>query len=199
MTMASQPGITARMSPPKTCAWPAAGSRRAASATSRTMSRWASDTAGREAGRDLGVRLVDQPDVGHGEDRADDRLPQSVHRRVVVVLRVALPRRCVQDRPPRARCHQRGPVQVELWPTDAHQSAGVELEQPGQVALDGGLSGHEDPVVGLGVVARHGLLVALTVVDVDVQPPTVEEGLEVEHRVVAVEHHLRVRARRRGR
>ena len=39
------------------------------------------------------------------------------------------------------------------------------------VALHGGLAGDEDPVVGLGVVARHALLVALAVVDVHVQHP----------------------------
>ena len=54
------------------------------------------------------------------------------------------------------------------------------------------LARHEDPVVGLGVVARHALLVALAVVDVDVQHPTVDERLEVQRGVVAVEHDLAV-------
>ena len=144
------------------------------------------------AGGDLGVRLVDDPDVGDGEDRADDRLPHGVHGRVVVVVRVPLPRRGVQHRTPRARRDERLAAQVELRATHPHEPPRVELEQPGDVALDGGLPGHEHPVVGLGVVARHRLLVALAVVDVDVQPATVEEGVEVLRGVVAVEHDLGV-------
>ena len=60
------------------------------------------------------------------------------------------------------------------------------------MTLHGGLAGDEDPVVGLGVVARHALLVALTMVDVDVQHPAVDQRLEVEDGVVAVEDDLRV-------
>ena len=60
------------------------------------------------------------------------------------------------------------------------------------MALHRSLAGHEDAVVGLGVVARHAVLVALAVVDVHVQLATVDERLEVEHRVVAVENDLGV-------
>ncbi len=180
------------MSPPRTGTCPAAGSRM------RGVSHRPEDAQVRlghgrsAAGRDLGVRLVDESDVRHGEDRTHDRLAHQVHRGVVVVVRIALPRGGVQDRAPCAGRDERSPAQVELWPTDAHQPARVELQQPGHVALDGGLPRHEHPVVGLGVVARHGLLVALAVVDVDVQPTAVEQGLEVLRRVVAVEHHLGV-------
>ena len=58
------------------------------------------------------------------------------------------------------------------------------------MAVHGSLAGHEEPVVGLGVVARHALLVALTVVDVHVQHPGIDQRLEVAHRVVAVQHDL---------
>ncbi len=58
--------------------------------------------------------------------------------------------------------------------------------------MDGCLTGHEDSVVGLRVVAHHALLVALAVVDVHVQHPPVQQRLEVAHPVVAVDRDLRV-------
>ena len=125
--------------------------------------------------RDPGVRLVDQAYVGHGQHARHDLRPDGVDRGVVVVVRVALPGRGVEDGAPRARRQHRLAVQVELRAPDPHEVVEVELEQPGRVPLDGRLTGDEDPVVGLGVVAGHALLVALAMVDVGVQHPGLEE------------------------
>ena len=64
----------------------------------RRGSAWcAARIAGDLAGGDLGVRLVDQPHVGHGEHRAHDVGAEGVDGGVVVVLGVALPGRRVED------------------------------------------------------------------------------------------------------
>ncbi len=141
---------------------------------------------------DLRVRLVDEPHVRDAQHGAHDVGADGVDRRVVVVLRVALPGGRVEDRTALARLDHGRRAQVELGAADPHQTAGVELQQAGDVPLHRGLTGHEDAVVGLGVVARHALLVALAVVDVDVQLAAIEQRLEVEHRVVAVEDDLGV-------
>ncbi len=144
------------------------------------------------ADRDPRVRLVDQPYVGHGEHLLHDPGPDRVDRGVVVVVRFIGPGRRVEHRAPHARRQRRHAVQVELWPADPHEAVGVELEQAERVPLDRRLAGDEDAVVGLGVVARHALLVALAVVDVHVQHPGLEQRVEVARRVVAVERHLGV-------
>ena len=144
------------------------------------------------AGDHLRVRLVDEAYAGDRQHGAHDVGAEGVDGGVVVVLRVALPGRRVEDGAALGRLEHRRRAQVQLRPSDPHQAVGVELQEPGDVPLHGGLAGHEDPVVGLGVVARHALLVALTVVDVDVQLAPVQQRLEVEHRVVAVEDDLGV-------
>ncbi len=144
------------------------------------------------AGGHLRVRLVDQPHVGQGEHGAHDLRPEHVDRGVVVVLGVALPGRGVQHGASVARRQQGSGAQVELGPADPHQPALVELHERRSVPLHRRLARDEHPVVGLGVVADHALLVALAVVDVHVQHPAVEQRVEVEHRVVAVHDDLRV-------
>ena len=175
------------MSPPVSATWPAPGSRAAGLGDQGQHRLVGLAHRGRAAAGDLGVRLVDQPDVGHGQHRARDDGAEGVERGVVVVLGVALPRGGVEHRAAGARREHGRRAQVELRAAGADQAVGVELEQAGGVALHGGRAGDEDAVVGLGVVAGHALLVALAVVDVDVQAPAVEQRLEVEHRVVAVQ------------
>ena len=64
-----------------------------------------------------------------------------------------------------------GKLEVELGAADAHELRPSNAEQVVQVAPLGGLAGDEDDVVGLRLVRGHRDLVALPVIQVDVQAP----------------------------
>ncbi len=141
-------------------------------------------------GRDPRVRLVHHPHVGQREQRLDDPDPEAVHGGPVVRLALALPGGGVHDRTAGRRGQLRGELEVELRSPDRHHLAVVEVDQGLAVALDRDLTGHEDPVVGLDLVGEAGQLVALAVVDVDVQHPRVVQRLEVAEPVVHVDADL---------
>src|SRR5688572_28307860 len=82
-------------------------------------------------------------------------------------------------------------MQVERWTTDTNELGGIEVQQAGAVSVHRSLAGHEHPVVSLRDVARHALLVALAMVDVHMEHPSIDERLEVARRVVAVQDNLR--------
>jgi hypothetical protein len=79
-----------------------------------------------------------------------------------------------------------------LRAADPDQLGLVELDQRGAVSAHRGLAGHQHPVVGLDLVADHADLVALPVVDVQVQHVPLHERVEVVHRVVDVDGDLEV-------
>ena len=82
------------------------------------------------AGDHLRVRLVDEPHVGDGQDGSHDVAADRVDGGVVVVVGVALPGGRVEHGATCARRQQRGRVQVELRPADAHQTVESNSSSP---------------------------------------------------------------------
>ena len=85
-----------------------------------------------------------------------------------------------------------GDGQVQLRTPDADEVRGIEPGQRGGMTSDGGLTGDEDLVVGLRLVADHADLVALAVVHVDVDRLLERQRLEVRPAVVDVDDRVEV-------
>ena len=143
--------------------------------------------------RHPGVGFVDNPRSRVIHHCLDDLHAVDVDGGVVVGFVLTLPRRRVGNGGPFGRGESRVYLEVELRASDTNQ---VRLVEPGQgrlVTIDRRLSRDENFVVRLCLVAHHADLVALTVIDMDVNGALEGQRLKIRPAVVDVDHGSEVR------